>query len=90
LLRNANPLANIDSGLAFLSKNGELWAAPELHRIHGDLLLLSGDASQSQTSYRRAIESAQQTGARLFELRAAACLHKPTALRKNRQNTAER
>jgi predicted ATPase len=83
-------LANIANGFAFLSKNGELWAAPELHRIHGDLLLLSGDASQSEISYRLAIESAQQTGARLFELRAAACLCKPPALRKDRKNTAER
>jgi predicted ATPase len=81
-------LANIASGFAFLSKNGESWAAPELHRIHGDLLLLSGDASQSQISYRRAMESAQQTGARLFELRAAACLRKPPELRKGRQNIA--
>lgn len=83
-------LANIAIGFAFLSKNGELWAAPELHRVHGDLLLLSGDAPQSQISYRLAIESAQQTGGRLFELRAAACLRKPPALRKDRKNTAER
>jgi len=27
---------------------------PELHRIHGDLLLLAGNASDSQASYRRA------------------------------------
>lgn len=77
-------LANIASGFAFLSKNGELWAAPELYRIHGDLLLLSGDASQSQINYRRAVESAQQTGARLFELRAGICLRKLPAFRKAR------
>jgi predicted ATPase len=65
-------LANVASGFAFLSKNREMWSAPELHRIHGDLLLHSGDASQSQASYRHAIESARQTGAQLFELRAFA------------------
>ena len=37
-------LANVASGFAFQSKNGEMWSAPELHRIHGDLLLRSGDA----------------------------------------------
>ena len=54
--------------------------SPELHRIHGDVLLHSGDASEAQVSYRRAIESARQTGARLFELRAAARLRELLAL----------
>jgi predicted ATPase len=68
-------LANIATALAFLNKNNEMWAAPELHRIHGDLLLRSGDAPRAQLSYNRAIELARRTGARLFELRAAARLH---------------
>ena len=68
-------LANVATGFAFLSKNGELWAAPELHRIHGDLLLRGGDEIQAQASYRRAIAAASQTGSRLFEKRAALCLH---------------
>lgn len=67
-------LANVASGFAFLNKNGEAWAAPELHRIHGDLLLQSKDISQSQASYHRAIELARQTGSRLSELRAASSL----------------
>jgi predicted ATPase len=83
-------LANVASGFAFQSKNGEMWSAPELHRIHGDVLLHSGDAPQAQLSYRRAIESARQTGARLFELRAAARLRKLSKLRSGRQNTAQR
>ena len=73
-------LANIASGFAFLSKNAEAWAAPELERIHGDLLLQSGSLSQSQASYRRAIELSRQTGARLFELRAESRLHELPAL----------
>jgi DNA-binding SARP family transcriptional activator/predicted ATPase len=63
-------LANVASGFAFLSKNGEMWAAPELHRIHGDLLLRGGDDTQAQASYRRAIATASQIGSRLFENRA--------------------
>ncbi|MGB6946175.1 MAG: BTAD domain-containing putative transcriptional regulator [Bryobacteraceae bacterium] len=83
-------LANIASGFAFQNKNGELWSAPELYRIHGDVLLRSGDASAAQASYRRAIESAQKAGAHLFELRAAARLGEAPAFAGNRRNVAER
>ncbi len=83
-------LANIASGFAFQNKNGELWSAPELYRIHGDVLLRSGDATAAQTSYRRAMESAQKTGAHLFELRAAARLCEAPVLAGNRRNAAER
>jgi predicted ATPase len=88
--QESEALANVASGFAFLSKNGEMWAAPELHRIHGDVLLRSGDAFEAQVSYQRAIESARQTGARLFELRAAARLSELPMLQSERQNTAER
>lgn len=64
-------LANVASGFAFLNKNGEAWVAPDLHRIHGDLLLRCADISQSEASYQRAIVLARQTGSRLSELRAA-------------------
>jgi predicted ATPase len=68
--QSGEALANIATGFAFLSKNGEMWAAPELHRIHGDLLLRGGDEVQAQASYRRAIATAGQIGSRLFEKRA--------------------
>jgi predicted ATPase len=64
-------LANISNGLAFQNKNGEMWAASDLHRIHGDLLLEGGHPAQAQASYQRAIEAARLTGARSWELRAA-------------------
>jgi DNA-binding SARP family transcriptional activator/predicted ATPase len=83
-------LANIASGFAFQSKNGEMWSAPELHRIHGDVLLRSGDVSEAQVSYRRAMQSAQQTGARLFEFRAAVRLRELPELRNDGRNAAER
>jgi predicted RNA polymerase sigma factor len=75
-------LANIATGFAFQSKNGELWSAPELHRIHGDILQQSGDAAHAQISYQRAIETARLTGARMFERRAQQ--------RSLRKNAAER
>ncbi len=71
-------LANIATGFAFQSKNGELWSAPELHRIHGDILSRTGEAAQAQISYQRAVETSRQTGARMFQFRAESRL-----LRKN-------
>jgi predicted ATPase len=68
-------LANISSGFAFQAKNGEAWASPELHRIHGDLLLLRGNRPQAEASYLRSLEAAQLGCTRGFELRAAARLH---------------
>ena len=41
-------LANISNGFAFQSKNGEVWAAADLHRIHGDLLLRGGNRAQAR------------------------------------------
>ena len=64
-------LANISTGLAFQSKNGEMWASSYLYRVQGDLSHSSGDGTGASASYRRAIDAAQQVGARMFELRAA-------------------
>ncbi len=63
-------LANISNGFAYQSKNGETWAASDLHRIHGDVLVASGNREQAELSYRRAIEAARQSGAVSFERRA--------------------
>jgi DNA-binding SARP family transcriptional activator/predicted ATPase len=68
--KTAEALANVSNGLAFQNRNGELWAAPHLHRIHGDLLLQGGHRSQALAAYRRAFDAAQLTGARLPALRA--------------------
>ncbi len=67
-------LANISSGFAFQAKNNEVWAAAELHRIHGDLLLLNGNRPQAEANYRRSLETARLAGVRGFELRAEARL----------------
>jgi DNA-binding SARP family transcriptional activator/predicted ATPase len=67
-------LANIATGMAFLNKNSEAWAAPELHRVHGDLLLRSGHPAQSQASYCRAVDLSREMGAGHFERRASARL----------------
>ncbi len=64
-------MANISTGFAFQSKNGELWASAELNRVQGDLARANGSVSEAAASYRRAMEAARQTGARMLELRAA-------------------
>jgi predicted ATPase len=64
-------MASVASGFAFLSKNGEMWSAAQLHRVQGDLLQHRADTSQARISYQRAIEVARQTGASLFEMKAA-------------------
>jgi len=83
-------LANISNGFAFQSKNGEVWSAAELHRIHGDLLRLAGSAGEAEASYRRAVESARETGAKMFELRAAARLDEPPAGKGRARKAPER
>ena len=83
-------LAAISSAFAFQSKNGEVWSAAELHRIHGDLLRLSGNAGESEASYRRAIESARETGAKMLQLRAAARLDEPPAGKPRARKAPER
>jgi predicted ATPase len=67
-------LANVSSGFAFQNKNGEIWAAPDLHRIHGDLLLRDGNPVQARASYQRSLDSARSAGARMYDLRAIARL----------------
>ena len=66
--------ANISNGFAFQSKNGEVWAAADLHRIHGDLLLLNQNPLQARASYQRSLDTARLAGARMYELRAGECL----------------
>jgi predicted negative regulator of RcsB-dependent stress response len=86
----AEAQASIASAFAFQSKNGELWAAPELHRIHGDVLVRIGDASEAQISYQRAIESAQQMGAQMLERRAADRLREMQTVGDARRKAVER
>ena len=73
-------MANISTAFAFQSKNGELWSSADLHRVQGDLLAGSGNVADAAASYRRAVDAARHTGARMLELRAAVrlCSVEPT------------
>ena len=63
-------MAGLSSAFAFQAKNGETWPASDLHRVHGDLLRVTGNEEQARASYRRAVEAALETGSRSFEQRA--------------------
>jgi len=69
--RLGEALANVSNGFAFQSKNEEVWAAADLHRVQGDLLLGNGDEAQAGISYLRSLEVARQYGERAIERRAA-------------------
>ncbi len=77
-------LANISTAFAYQSKNGELWAAADLHRIQGDLLRDTGSPAHAQADYQRAIEIAERAGTRVFELRAASRLYRLAPSRESR------
>jgi class 3 adenylate cyclase/tetratricopeptide (TPR) repeat protein len=69
------------AALAHLAEARELAEEKEVRffqaetlRLTGDVLLATGDAAAAEASYREAIEIAQQQGAKLWELRAAASL----------------
>lgn len=69
-----------DDGLSLIAEadrdGGDIWFAPELHRLKGDLLFKVGDTAQAESCLRRALEAARAQGARLLELRAAMSLAK--------------
>jgi predicted ATPase len=54
--------------------SGDIWFAPELHRLKGELLLKCGEHEEAQKCLDRALEAAEAQGARLLELRAATSL----------------
>ena len=88
--RMGDAMANVATGIAFLNKNAEAWAAPELHRIHGDILLRSGNPQQAAASYTRAMDLSREMGALRFERRAAARLLELSAGDEEQAISAER
>ena len=67
-------LANISNGFAFQSKNGEVWSAADLHRIHGDLLLRERKPHSGAGQLPAVARYGAAAGARMYELRAVARL----------------
>ena len=63
-------------GFAAMENTGERLFESELHRVSGEVALLSNpaDASEAERCFRIAIDTARSSGAKLWELRAAASL----------------
>jgi class 3 adenylate cyclase/predicted ATPase len=65
----------IAEALEAMEGSGDRWFEPELHRLRGALLLLSGgDRHEVEACYRRALGVARDQSARLLELRVATSL----------------
>jgi len=62
-------MASLSAGFAFVSKNGEKWAAAELYRVQGALLAAGGKPGEARAIYRRGIQAARQSGSLAFERR---------------------
>ncbi len=77
-------LATLSTAFAFQSKNGEMWPAAELHRLHGDLLRKIGNTAQAEWSYRKSLEAARRAGSAMGELAAATRLAELTGKSKPR------
>lgn len=63
----------VESSLAFIEESGELWWAPEVFRLRGELLeARDGPGSEvAMTSYQRALKLSEKHGAHIMRLRAA-------------------
>jgi predicted ATPase len=61
--------ASLSTGFAFLSKNGEEWAAAELHRVQGKLLAAEGKSESARASFQRGIAAARRSGSLALERR---------------------
>ena len=57
-----------------VERTGERWFAAELNRHKGQLLLRQGHSEAAEELYRKAFSIAEEQGAKLWELRAAASL----------------
>jgi predicted ATPase len=63
-----------DKALQISERLGERWFAAELYRHRGQLILREGDSEAAEKLYRKALETAEEQEARLWELRAAVSL----------------
>ena len=79
-------LTVLDDALHLAERTGERWFAGELNRHKGQLLLRLGHSEAAEVLYRKALSIAEEQGAKLWELRAAASLAR---LRRDQGRRAE-
>jgi predicted ATPase/class 3 adenylate cyclase len=76
----------LDDALQIVERTGERWFAAELNRHKGQLLLRQGHSRGAEELYCKALDIAEEQGAKLWELRAAASLAR---LRRDQGRPAE-
>jgi predicted ATPase len=76
----------LHDALQIVERTGERWFAAELNRHKGQLLLRQGHFEAAAELYRKALSIAEEQGAKLWELRAAASLAR---LRRDQDRHAE-
>jgi TolB-like protein/class 3 adenylate cyclase/predicted ATPase len=64
----------LDDALQMVERTEERWFAAELNRHKGQLLLRQGHSAGAEELHRKALSIAEEQGAKLWELRAAASL----------------
>jgi predicted ATPase len=66
----------LGTALERLESTGELWIAPEVHRLTGELHVRDGKLTEADACFSRAVEIARAQGARAWELRALESLNR--------------
>ena len=64
----------LDEASQIVERTEERWFAAELNRHKGQLLLEQGHSAAAEELFRKALSIAEEQGAKLWELRAAASL----------------
>ena len=67
-------LTLLDDALQIVERTGERWFAAELNRHKGQLLLRQGYSEAAEELYRKALSTAEEQEAKLWELRASMSL----------------
>jgi class 3 adenylate cyclase/predicted ATPase len=76
----------LNEGLQMIEQTGERWLEAELHRHKGELVLRDGQPDAAEALFNKALNIAEQQGAKLWELRAAMSLAR---LRRDQGRRAE-
>jgi len=71
-------LRHVTTGIEVMQQTGELFYAPELYRLRGELLLAEAKTNyrRAEADIRRAAEAARESGAMLLRLRALLSLNR--------------
>lgn len=76
--QHAQALAAVDQAIDAVSRTNERWFEPEVHRLHGEILVSRSrpDSEAALAAFNRSREAAHTLGAKWWELRATTSLVK--------------